>query len=235
MQITQRQLGHVEFVYAAEMATRTLWNSGHFLPSPRQENLLQDGVSSLNPTFLTSFSPSLRDVMRRIIKATQNFRRVKKAKTQIGMGRKGSLETSHLTSCTRLSYLQHLGRLIKALFSLVLKAPTGENSIVFLGTMLHCFTNLKVNYFAFVSSHHLLYWNFLQLPLLYADDKSMVLSSWESSFRISREDCNHYPQSSGSVQLSCNLRVRMYSKENSTQSPDSNVQPWLQKPIYTSA
>lgn len=96
MQITQRQLGHVEFVYAAEMATRALWNSGHFLPSPRQENLPQDGVSSLNPTFLTSFSPSLRDVMRRIIKATQNFRRAKKSKNTDRYGWKGI--TRNLTS-----------------------------------------------------------------------------------------------------------------------------------------
>lgn len=74
------------------MATRTLWNSGHFLPSPRQKYLLQGGVSSLNQTFLTSLSPSLRDVMRGIIEATQNFRRAKKQK----YGQKGI--TRSLTS-----------------------------------------------------------------------------------------------------------------------------------------
>lgn len=50
------------------------------LPPRRQENLLQESVSSLDPTFLTSLYPSLRDVMRGIVKATQNCRRAKKKK-----------------------------------------------------------------------------------------------------------------------------------------------------------
>lgn len=63
-----------------KMAPTTLCNFGNFgnfLPSPKQANLLQAGISSLKSTFLTSLSPSPKDLVRGIIVVTHNFRRKK--------------------------------------------------------------------------------------------------------------------------------------------------------------
>lgn len=99
-------------------------------------------------------------------------------KMQTSLGRKGSLDTSHPASYTRLGYLQWQVRLIRALFSPVLKAPKERNCTASLGIVLHCFTILMANYFSFVCSQNFLYCNFLQLPLLCTAEKSMAPSPW---------------------------------------------------------